>query len=280
MPFIYWRGSLLDYQKKGKKVIFIDELPWMDTHKSNFVRSLDHFWNGWATTRRDIVLIICGSATSWIIDNVIMNYGGLHNRLTNHIFLEPFCLRECKQYCEWKGLGYTDNQVLEAYMALGGIPYYQNFLRKGESVAQNFDRMFFSERGELTHEFDALYASLFRSPKIHIAIIVALAKKKMGMLREDLLSTSKLQDNSIFSTALRELTALSSIMTLTSVLSECISKKVVILRQNSATPHHESLLFSHIICNFARKTEKQTRNKYYSRVKYVLKASLKRQLTR
>ena len=85
MPFIYWRGSLLDYQKKGKKVIFIDELPWMDTHKSNFVRSLDHFWNGWATTRRDIVLIICGSATSWIIDNVIMNYGGLHNRLTNHM---------------------------------------------------------------------------------------------------------------------------------------------------------------------------------------------------
>ena len=228
----------------------------MDTHKSNFVRSLDHFWNGWATTRRDIVLIICGSATSWIIDNVIMNYGGLHNRLTNHIFVEPFCLRECKQYCEWKGLGYTDNQVLEAYMALGGIPYYWNFLRKGESVAQNFDRMFFSERGELTHEFDALYASLFRSPKIHIAIIVALAKKKMGMLREDLLSTSKLQDNSIFSTALRELTALSSIMTLTSVLSECIFKKVVILRKNSATPHHESLLFSHIICNFARKTEK------------------------
>ena len=202
------------------------------------------------------MLIICGSATSWIIDNVIMNYGGLHNRLTNHIFVEPFCLRECKQYCEWKVLGYTDNQVLEAYMAWGGIPYYWNFLRKGESVAQNFDRMFFSERGELTHEFDALYASLFRSPKIHIAIIVALAKKKMGMLREDLLSTSKLQDNSIFSTALRELTALSSIMTLTSVLSECIFKKVVILRQNSATPHHESLLFSHIICNFARKTEK------------------------
>lgn len=198
-------GFIAGLPEEGKKVIFIDELPWMDTHKSNFVRSLDHFWNGWATTRRDIVLIICGSATSWIIDNVIMNYGGLHNRLTNQIFVEPFCLRECKQYCEWKGLGYTDNQVLEAYMALGGIPYYWNFLRKGESVAQNFDRMFFSERGELTHEFDALYASLFRSPKIHISIIVALAKKKMGMLREDMLTATKLSDNSRFSTALREL---------------------------------------------------------------------------
>lgn len=190
---------------EDKKIIFIDEIPWMDTHKSNFVRSLEHFWNGWATNRRDIVLIICGSATSWIIDNVIMNYGGLHNRLTGQIFVEPFCLRECKQYCDWKGLRYTDNQVLEAYMALGGIPYYWNFLRKGESVALNFDRMFFSESGELIHEFDALFASLFKSSKIHIAIIVALAQKNMGMLRADLLSVTKLQDNSRFSTALREL---------------------------------------------------------------------------
>ena len=190
---------------EGKKLIFIDELPWMDTHKSNFVRSLDHFWNGWATTRRDIVLIICGSATSWIIDNVIMNYGGLHNRLTNQIFLEPFSLKECKEYCEWKGLGYTENQILEAYMALGGIPYYWNFLRKGLSVAQNFDNLFFAARGELTHEFDALYASLFRSPKIHIAIIEALAKKKMGMLRDDILKSAKLTDGSGFNTALHEL---------------------------------------------------------------------------
>lgn len=190
---------------EDKKIIFIDEVPWMDTHKSNFVRSLEHFWNGWATNRRDIVLIICGSATSWIIDNVIMNYGGLHNRLTGQIFVEPFCLRECKQYCDCKGLRYTDNQVLEAYMALGGIPYYWNFLRKGESVALNFDRMFFSESGELIHEFDALFASLFKSSKIHIAIIVALAQKNMGMLRADLLSVTKLQDNSRFSTALREL---------------------------------------------------------------------------
>ena len=190
---------------EGKKLIFIDELPWMDTHKSNFVRSLDHFWNGWATTRQDIILIICGSATSWIIDNVIMNYGGLHNRLTNQIFLEPFSLKECKEYCEWKGLGYTENQILEAYMALGGIPYYWSFLRKGLSVAQNFDSLFFAPRGELTHEFDALYASLFRSPKTHIAIIEALAKRKMGMLREDILKSAKLTDGSGFNTALHEL---------------------------------------------------------------------------
>ncbi len=125
-----------------KKVIFIDELPWMDTPRSNFVRALDHFWNCWATTRKDIILIICGSATSWIIDNVIMNYGGLHNRLTNQIFLEPFCLRECKEYCEKNKLPYTKRQIMETYMAIGGIPYYWSFLDKSKSVAQNFDSLF------------------------------------------------------------------------------------------------------------------------------------------
>lgn len=190
---------------KGKKVIFIDEMPWMDTHKSNFVRSLDHFWNGWATARKDIILIICGSATSWIINNIIMNYGGLHNRLTNQIFLEPFCLRECKEYCEQRKLGYTERQILEAYMALGGIPYYWSFLKKGQSIAQNFDRMFFYERGELSKEFEALYASLFKQPTTHISIITALASKKMGMLREDILKLTGLADNTTFSKTLQEL---------------------------------------------------------------------------
>lgn len=192
-------------ESEGKKIIFIDELPWMDTPKSNFVRSLDHFWNGWATTRKDIVLVICGSATSWIIDNVIMNYGGLHNRLTLQMFVEPFTLRECREYCQAHELLYTDGQIMEAYMALGGIPYYWSFLKKGLSVAQNFDMLFFAQRGALAHEFDALYASLFKNPKRHIAIIKALASKKSGMDRREILKITKLHDNEDFSNALKEL---------------------------------------------------------------------------
>ena len=134
-----------------------------------------------------------------------MNYGGLHNRLTCKVHLQPFCLRECQQYCESKNLGYKDRQILEAYMALGGIPYYWSFLKKGQSVAQNFDRMFFQMGGELSQEFDALYASLFKKPRRHIAIITALAKKKSGLLREEVLKTSKLTDNTDFSKALQEL---------------------------------------------------------------------------
>jgi AAA+ ATPase superfamily predicted ATPase len=196
---------LLASLPEGKKVVFIDELPWMDTPKSNFIRALDHFWNAWATTRKDIILIVCGSATSWIIDNIVMNYGGLHDRVTRQIQLRPFTLKECEQYSQQNKLDFTRRQILEAYMVMGGIPYYWSFLRPGLSIAQNIDRMFFEEDGEMVHEYDALYASLFRRPKTHIAIVNALATKKGGLQREEILDITKISDNETFSKALKEL---------------------------------------------------------------------------
>lgn len=198
-------ADLLEKSKASKKVIFIDELPWMDTPNSNFIRALDHFWNGWATARKDVVMIVCGSATSWIINKVIMNYGGLHNRLTQQIFLRPFTLSECEQYSQARKLGFTRKQILEAYMAIGGIPYYWSFFKKGKSLAQNFDRMFFAENGEMVREFDALYASLFRNPEPHIAIIKALSIKKSGLMRSEILSETGLADNATFLNAIKEL---------------------------------------------------------------------------
>lgn len=195
----------LESNTSEKKIVFIDELPWMDTPRSNFIRALDHFWNGWATMRKDIILIVCGSATSWIIDKVIKNYGGLHNRVTRQIYLKPFTLGECEKYCKSEKLGYTRRQILEAYMIMGGIPYYWSFLQRGQSLAQNIDRIFFSDSGELRYEFKALYASLFRSPESHLAVITALAKKKTGMLRNEILADTGLSDNESFSRVMKEL---------------------------------------------------------------------------
>lgn len=188
-----------------KKVIFIDELPWMDTPKSNFIKALDHFWNGWATMRNDIILIVCGSASSWIINKVIKNYGGLHNRVTRQILLKPFTLAECEKYCEYRKIGFTRRQILESYMIMGGVPYYWSFLQSGQSLSQNVDRIFFSDSGELRYEFKSLYASLFRSPEPHISIISKLAKKKSGMLRSEILQETKLSDNATFIRAVEEL---------------------------------------------------------------------------
>ena len=199
--------SALSSLEDGKKTIFIDELPWMDTQKSNFVSALEAFWNGWASARNDILLVVCGSATSWITNKIINNRGGLHNRLTHRIRLEPFTLRECEDYLKSRGIVATRTQILEYYMAMGGVPYYWSFIDKARSPAQNLDAMFFAANGELRDEYDHLYASLFKKPQRHLAIVTALGTKKVGMTREELLAATKLTDNGAFGVALDELVA-------------------------------------------------------------------------
>lgn len=196
---------LLSVKPNGKKIVFIDELPWMDTHKSNFLGALDHFWNGWATERDDIVLIICGSATSWIINKVIRNRGGLHNRVNRQISLQPFTLKECREFADSKKLSIGDRELLEAYMILGGVPFYWSFFVRGESVAQTIDRLFFAQNAELKDEFDALYESLFKNAQNYVRVVEALAMVKAGMTRAQLLQATKLSNNIVFQHVLREL---------------------------------------------------------------------------
>ncbi len=197
--------KLLSASTDKVKLVFIDEMPWLDTPKSNFVRALDHFWNGWASARRDIVLIVCGSSTSWIISKIINNYGGLHNRLTKQIYLTPFSLKECEEYSKSRKLAFTHSQILEAYMVMGGVPYYWSLLEKGMSLAENIDKLFFAPKGELSNEFNALYHSLFRNPEPHLSIIKALSSNKSGLSRDLILAQTGLDDNATFSKALSEL---------------------------------------------------------------------------
>ena len=212
-PFSFrdWPGAFhalqefLDGLPKGKKVVFIDEMPWMDTARSGFVSALEHFWNGWANFRRDIVLVVCGSATSWIINKVINDHGGLHNRVTRQIRLRPFTLAECEALARRKGLRLNRMQILEGYMVMGGIPFYWDRLQKGESVAQGIDRLFVARDAEFADEFDRLYASLFKKPGIYIAVVTALAARRCGKTRDELIAELKVDDNGAFSKALREL---------------------------------------------------------------------------
>jgi len=188
-----------------KKIVFLDELPWMDTAKSGFVSALEHFWNGWASARDDVVLIICGSATSWIINKVLNDHGGLHNRVTKRIPLNPFTLRECERFVRQNGIVLRRLQLLEYYMIFGGVPYYWEQIEKGESLPQCVDRILFDEEGELHHEFDRLYASLFRKPAAYVSIVTALGTRKVGMSREELARSSKQKLNGRFGERLLEL---------------------------------------------------------------------------
>ncbi len=195
----------ISLQPEGKKVIFLDELPWMDAPRSGFLSELESFWNGWASARKDIVFVVCGSATSWMVKKIIKNKGGLHNRLTHRIALKPFSLRLCEEMMESRGIEMTRKQILNGYMILGGIPYYWSLLNKGASLSQEIDRLIFSEDGDMHDEFSMLYASLFKKPDPYIKIISLLAEKKEGMTRLEIIEKGKLDDNGALSEILKEL---------------------------------------------------------------------------
>ncbi|MBR4170074.1 MAG: ATP-binding protein, partial [Kiritimatiellae bacterium] len=171
-----------------RKVVFLDEMPWMDTFRSNFLTAFEGFWNGWAVFRTDILLIVCGSATTWILKKVVHSREGLHNRLSVRIRLEPFTLHECRQYAEEEGLSFDERQIAECYMALGGVAYYWSLLEKGMSAEQNINRLFFSKDEGLHDEFEELYASLFRNPQPYERIIQALGKRRYGLTRGEILA--------------------------------------------------------------------------------------------
>lgn len=155
--------KLLEQKDNGEKlVVFIDEMPWMDTARSRFIPAFEHFWNGWATKRDNILLIVCGSATSWIEDNILNSKGGLYNRLHREIKLRPFTLAESEEYFRSKGIAMSRYDVAQTYMVLGGIPHYLSLFEKGFSAAQNIDRLFFENKAMLEDEFDRLLESCSR----------------------------------------------------------------------------------------------------------------------
>jgi AAA+ ATPase superfamily predicted ATPase len=196
---------LLESSKRKRKIVFLDELPWMDTPKSNFVKALEHFWNSWASARNEIMLIVCGSAASWVINKLIRDRGGLHNRVTRRISLLPFSLAECEEYYRANKFAVSRSQILENYMIFGGVPFYLNLLRKRDSLPANIDRLCFTEGGVLREEFDLLYSSLFKNSERHMLIVRALAQKSKGLTREEIVKTTGVPNGGTLTKDLSEL---------------------------------------------------------------------------
>ena len=203
--FVLLRQRLEEFKSKDKKVLFFDELPWLDTHKSGFVSAFGYFWNTYLSNRSDILVVICGSAASWMIKKIINNKGGLHNRITQKIRLTAFTLKETKAYLRYRNIPFTDYQILQLYMVTGGVPHYLNAIRRGVSVHQAIDEMCFSENGVLVDEFQNLYAALFQNHDKHIKVIQALAKKQKGLTRTEIIDATKLTSGGTLSVVLEEL---------------------------------------------------------------------------
>ena len=204
--FFSLRQLLESKIEKGKRcVIFIDEIPCLDTPKAGFINALGHFWNNWANWQSEIMLIVCGSATSWMVRNLIDNHGGLHDRITHEIHLHPFTLRETEEFFTHNGFAWNRLSIIQAYMAIGGVPYYMSLFERTDNPATGLDRLFFSGNAELKKEYRRLFSSLFKNSQPYIEIISLLAKHPKGMTREEMCNALKTNNNGKFGDMLTDL---------------------------------------------------------------------------
>lgn len=199
--------SLLKRKLRKRTVILLDEFPWMQTPKSNFLAAFEHFWNGWASHQPKLVVVLCGSAAGWMIQNVLRNKGGLHNRITRKMVLHPFTLSETEEFLRSRNVVLNRYQIIQLYMTLGGIPHYLNEAKPGLSAAQIIDKACFSKTGFLYDEFAELYRSLFDEADRHLKVVRALSAKPMGLNRNQLIKAAKLQTGGTTTLLLEELTS-------------------------------------------------------------------------
>ena len=205
IAFEMLRKEISRSRKRGRKVIFIDEMPWLATPGSNFIQAFEYWWNTYASSNPDILLIICGSSTSWILEKIIKNRGGLHNRVTRQISLQPFSLKECEDFSKKQKLLIDRSQILDYYMIIGGVPYYWKQIDKSTGLPQNIDNLLFNKVGALKDEFTKLFNSLFKNSDKYIKLIITLGKKRMGLSRDEIVELSKFSDGGSITRMLDEL---------------------------------------------------------------------------
>lgn len=203
----YMLEDLLEKKQdsNSRQLIFLDEIQWLDTPRSGFITGLEAFWNGWACHRHNIMVIVCGSSSSWILDKLINNHGGLYDRVTYQMKLLPFSLYECEKYFESKGIVLSRYDITQSYMMLGGIPYYLKYFNRKLSFPQNIDAMFFAENAPLKDEYDRLFSSLFVNADVMKSIIEALSTRSMGLTRQELLKKTGIANSGEFSNYLKAL---------------------------------------------------------------------------
>lgn len=204
--FTQLRKALSDKVVKDTPcIVFIDEIPSLDTQGSGFTKALGHFWNSWAGNQDNFKLIVCGSATSWMIKNLIDSKGGLHNRITHEIRLQPFTLKETEEYLQSRNFIWSRQMILQSYMFTGGVAYYLSLFDENESLLQNIDRLYFSEDGEMRREYKRLFKTLFNAAEPYMRIVEMLAQKKQGMTRKEIIEAMKSEKGGTLSEQLQNL---------------------------------------------------------------------------
>ena len=188
-----------------KQVVFFDEMPWMDNQKSGFLPAFEWFWNAWAGARKNLIFVVCGSAASWLTDKIEKNKGGLYNRTTCKLHLQPLDLHDTEKYLKSRNIEWSRYDITLCYMIMGGIPYYLRLLDKELTLNENIDELFFRKGAELYDEFDQLYRTLFKPGDQYIKIVEVLSKNRKGLTRTEISARTKLPGNGVLTKKLNDL---------------------------------------------------------------------------
>ena len=191
----------------SRQLVFLDELPWLDTPRSGFIQAFEGFWNNWGCHRKNLMVVVCGSANSWMMNSLINNHGGLYNRVTYQFKLAPFTLRECEAFFQANNIRFSRYDIAQSYMIFGGIPYYLGYFDGEYSLAQNVDRIIFARNAKLKDEYDRLYQSVFINPDTEKAIVTFLATRNAGYTRKEIAEKLGLSDGGRLSQNLNALIA-------------------------------------------------------------------------
>ena len=205
--FFLLEKFLQEIDDGSRQLIFIDELPWLDSPRSGFMPAFEGFWNTWGCHRKNLMVIVCGSANSWILDNLINAHGGLYNRVTYEIKLEPFSLGECEDFYKANNVKFSRYDIVQSYMVFGGIPYYLGYIDAEKSLAQNIDDIFFTKNAKLKDEYDRLFASVFESPELVKSIVSLISERNSGLTRNEILKKLNLSDGGNITRSLKALIA-------------------------------------------------------------------------
>lgn len=190
---------------KKRLILFFDELPWMETPKSGFMQAFSYFWNTWASTRKGLKLFVCGSSTTWMIDKLIGDKGGLYGRVTHTVYLAPFTFGETEAYLQANGIRWNRYQILEIYMVMGGIPFYLEMLNPQLTFDQNVDNLFFAANAPLRMEYGFLFRSLFNDAQLYRQVVETIARRSQGMTRQQIKEELGLGDGGVLTAVLENL---------------------------------------------------------------------------
>lgn len=190
---------------KSRIVVFLDELPWLDTPKSGFLSAFSYFWNSWASSCGNLKLFVCGSATTWMISKLIGDHGGMHGRVNRQIYLRPFTLAETELFLRSKNIDWDRYQIIEAYMTMGGVPYYLDMIEPNLSLNENIDHLFFEQGAVLRNEYSFIFRSLFKNSNIYSSVVAHLSDSRHGMTRADIQAAMKLDDGGLLTEVLDNL---------------------------------------------------------------------------